>query len=271
MDQLTHDDRVEGYLKFFGNDPAAAKRAIDSYITLHRQKKSTNRNKPTGKVLITAENVTKVYKVGRQKVSALNGVSLEIHEGEFVAITGSSGSGKSTLLQLLGGLEKPSSGRISIDGINVNKMSDRKLSQFRGQTIGFVFQFFYLQPFLNLKRNLEVPAMFAHSNRKTSNQRIIEMAEAVGLADRLRHLPKELSGGQIQRAAIARALINQPKVILADEPTGNLDSKNGAVIIGLFEKIRRDFGTAIVVVTHDYTIAAQADREIKLIDGVVVE
>lgn len=222
---------------------------------------------PTGPVLVSVENLSKKYKIGRQHVQALNNVSLDIHEGEFVAFTGPSGSGKSTLLQLIGGLDKPSDGTITVDGKNLTKLSDRHLSTFRNQTIGFVFQFFYLQPFLRLATNLEVPGMFARTKRRDRMQAASELADAVGLKDRLRHLPKELSGGQMQRAAIARALLNRPKLILADEPTGNLDSTNGTAIIDLFEKVRQDFGTTIIIVTHDPKVAAHADREIVLEDG----
>lgn len=223
----------------------------------------------TGPVLISAEGLTKKYKVGRQQVQALQGVSIEIREGEFVAFTGPSGSGKSTLLQLIGGLDKPTEGTVRVDGHDVARLSDRKLSEFRNKTIGFVFQFFYLQPFLDLKTNLIVPGIFAKSKPAERTARASELATAVGLGDRLAHLPKELSGGQMQRAAIARALLNRPKLILADEPTGNLDSANGEAIIELFDKVRREFGTTIIVVTHDPKVAAHADREIVLRDGKV--
>lgn len=225
------------------------------------------RHHATGPVLVSTKNLSKSYKVGRQQVGALQDVSVEIREGEFVAITGPSGSGKSTLLQLIGGLDKPSSGSVVVDGQDLTKLSDRTLSNFRNKTIGFVFQFFYLQPFLNLETNLTVPAIFARANRKDRVESAKNLAEAVGLADRLKHLPKEMSGGQMQRAAIARALLNKPKLILADEPTGNLDSANGHSIIELFDKIRQDFGTTIVVVTHDPKVAKRADREITLTDG----
>lgn len=225
------------------------------------------RRKATGPILIKAEHLSKKYKVGKQRVEALKDVSIEIHQGEFVAFTGPSGSGKSTLLQLIGGLDKPTEGSVVVDDQDLTKLSDRKLSTFRNKTIGFVFQFFYLQPFLNLKTNLVVPAIFARTKSKERTVAAGKLADAVGLGDRLTHLPKELSGGQMQRAAIARALLNQPKVILADEPTGNLDSVNGKAIIELFEKVRKEFGTTIIVVTHDPKIAAHADREIALEDG----
>jgi ABC-type lipoprotein export system ATPase subunit len=221
-------------------------------------------------IIISVKDIVKEYKIGQHKVRALNGVTFDVYKGEFLALVGSSGSGKSTLLQLLDGLEKPTSGTITIDGVNLNTLSDSKLSRFRGQFIGFVFQFFYLQPFLKLGRNIEVPGMFAHMNRAERKQKVLQLAQSVGIADRLDHYPKELSGGQIQRAAIVRALLNNPKIILADEPTGNLDSQNGAAIIDLFDDIRRKFGTTIIVATHDMGVAQRADRVINLKDGALL-
>jgi len=263
-----HD--LEEFLSHFDGDPIKAVRAISSYAKQTRRHTLKKTKAPTGPVLVKLTDVQKTYKVGRQHISALNGVSLEIHEGEFVALTGASGSGKSTLLQLIGGLDKPTSGTVEVDNVNISKLRDSKLSTFRGQTIGFVFQFFYLQPFLRVSKNLEVPAMFARITRRDRHAKVQKLAKAVKVDDRLNHLPRELSGGQMQRVAIARALMNQPKLLLADEPTGNLDSVNGAAIIELFEAIRKEFGTTIIVVTHDSQIAARADREIKLKDGVVV-
>lgn len=218
-------------------------------------------------VLVQAENVTKRYTVGKQKVTALARVSLNVYKNEFLAITGASGSGKSTLLQLIGALDRPDSGIITINGTILGRLSDRKLSEFRNKTIGFVFQFFYLQPFLTLKDNLAIPALFAHLPIAEQDTRAEQMAAAVGLADRLQHLPRELSGGQIQRAAVARALINKPQLILADEPTGNLDSKNSEAIIDLLQDIRKELGTTIIIVTHDPQIASRADRIINMKDG----
>lgn len=224
----------------------------------------------SGDHIITVSDLHKTYRMGRQKVAALGGVSLEIDRGEFVALTGPSGSGKSTLLQLIGGLDKPSGGSVVVDGVDIGKLGDAKLSKFRNRTIGFVFQFFYLQPFLRLTTNTEVPGMFARTPRKQRRAHANDLIEAVGLADRARHLPREMSGGQMQRAAIARALLNRPLVLLADEPTGNLDSATGASIIELFERIRDEFGTTVVIVTHDDELAERADRTIRLSDGRVV-
>lgn len=218
-------------------------------------------------IAIRATNVIKKYKVGKQIIRAIDDVSVDIHEGEFVALVGPSGSGKSTLLHLLGGLDKPTSGEIVVGGKNVSSMNDRQLSKFRNQTIGFVFQSFYLQPFLTLRRNIEVASMPQRMKQAERKLRIESLARQVGLYDRLSHRPHELSGGQIQRAAIARALLNRPSIILADEPTGNLDSVNSRDIISLFQQIRGQYHTTIVIATHDNEIAAQADRVIALKDG----
>lgn len=224
----------------------------------------------SGRTLVEVSDLRKTYKVGGQQIRALDGVSLTIDEGEFVALVGASGSGKSTLLQLLGGLDKPSSGRILVDGADIGRMRDGRLSTFRNSTIGFVFQFFYLQPFLHLVTNTEVPGMFAHAKRGPRRERALELVDRVGLSDRAKHRPREMSGGQMQRAAIARALLNSPKLLLADEPTGNLDSATGASIMDLFEQIREESGTTIVMVTHDEDMAARADRSIRLRDGLVL-
>lgn len=220
--------------------------------------------------IIRLHNVNKTYKRGGQVVNALTDVSLTIRKGEFVAITGASGSGKSTLLQLIGGLDKPTSGAIVVNGTDLKTLSDRKLSRFRNTTVGFVFQSFYLQPFLKLGTNIEVPGMFAGRKRRERKSQVDTLIKQVGLSDRVNHYPKELSGGQAQRAAIARALLNNPAVLLADEPTGNLDSTNSQEIIKLFHTIRDTLGTTVIIVTHNPEIADGADRQIALQDGVIV-
>lgn len=220
--------------------------------------------------IIIVENLSKKYKLGKQLVDALKNITLTIHKGEFLALTGSSGSGKSTLLQIIGCLDQPTSGRIVVDGKETPRLNDSALSDLRQSTVGFIFQSFYLQPFLNLADNIAVPAMFTNNKKHFIEERVAFLLDQVGLSQRAGHFPKELSGGQIQRAAIARALVNNPKIILADEPTGNLDSENSRAIIELFKTIRSEFGTTIVVVTHDNDIASQADRVVTLQDGAIV-
>jgi ABC-type antimicrobial peptide transport system, ATPase component len=220
--------------------------------------------------LITTKSLTKRYRVGGHDLLATDNVSITINQGEFVAIIGESGSGKSTLLQLLGGLDKPTSGSVTIGGVDITNLSDGKLSKFRNQTIGFVFQSFYLQPFLTLRRNIEVAAMPSRMKRDTRRARTDRLAEQVGLADRLDYYPRQLSGGQIQRAAIARALFNKPPILLADEPTGNLDSQNSRGIIALFRQICDGWGTTVVVVTHSREVAMVADRVVTVKDGAIV-
>ena len=201
-------------------------------------------------IIIRTTDMVKEYKIGKQKIRAVDSVSLEVSKGEFIALVGVSGSGKSTLLHLLGGLDKATSGEVVVNGQEIRKMSDRRLSQFRNQTIGFVFQSFYLQPFLTLRRNIEVASMPQRMKRAERKQRIEELARQVGLYDRLNHRPRELSGGQIQRAAIARALLNRPAIILADEPTGNLDSANSHDIIQLFQQIREQYGLSLIHISE---------------------
>ena len=257
----------EKLLKKYDGD---VEKIVAVLIKLQSDKNRKKHSRKYGEVVVSLKNVYKNYKVGRQVVIALDNVNLDVAQGEYIALTGASGSGKSTLLQLIGALDKPSSGLIEVGSEDISKLSDRKLSVFRNKTIGFVFQFFYLQPFLNLQKNLEVPGMFARTKKAERQKKVIELASSVSLSDRLTHLPNELSGGQMQRAAIARALLNNPKIILADEPTGNLDRKNAFAIMDLFDEVREHFGTTVIVVTHDSELAARADREIRLQDGRVL-
>lgn len=259
------DQKIQEFIRTFGSADAAVA-AIKRY-SIKPKAPSPYANNP---VIMQVKDIGKTYKIHRQKIEALRGVSLDIHAGEFVALTGASGSGKSTLLQLIGGLEQPTSGSITINGTDIQRLRDKKLSEFRNQTIGFVFQFFYLQPFLNLRTNVEVPGMFSRTPRKNRAPHAKELLEKVGLSDYVTRFPKELSGGQIQRAAIARALLNEPKILLADEPTGNLDKTNSDEVIKLFQTIRKELGTTVIIVTHNPEIAAAADREIQLSDGVIV-
>lgn len=252
-------------LQQHGNDLEGAIASLRTAYAITQTHKTTKAT--SSEVIIKATNVAKQYKVGKTKVDALKDASLEIYKGEFVAITGTSGSGKSTLLHLLGGLDKPGRGTIEVNGQNLAKLRDGKLSSFRNRTIGFVFQFFYLQPFLRLQTNIEVPAMFARTKRSIRRDKSTTLAQSVGLSDRVRHLPRELSGGQMQRAAIARALQNSPNILLADEPTGNLDRTNALAIFELFRNICEEHGTTVVVVTHDMELASLADRAIQMSDG----
>jgi len=220
--------------------------------------------------VISIQNVSKRYTLGKQSIEALHNISLDIHKGEFVAITGASGSGKSTLLQILGCLDKPTSGKVFVNGKDTTKLSDPLLSELRKNTIGFIFQSFYLQPFLRLGDNIAVPAMFTKTKKKAIDNKVAILLQQVGLSERANHFPKELSGGQIQRAAIARALMNTPSIILADEPTGNLDSVNSQSIVDLFRAIRNKLGTTVIIVTHDINIAQQADHIVELKDGAAI-
>jgi len=254
----------------YKGDALALLQDLETYIKSRPLTPKKLSHKPTGPVIIELKGVSRTYKLNRKNtVTAVGGVDLQIHEGEIVALTGPSGSGKSTLMHLIGGLDRPSQGEVLVDGQSIGTLREGKLARFRNQTIGFVFQFFYLQPFLRLNRNVEVPLMFARTKRKTRSAAVADVVEAVGLEDRATFLPKELSGGQMQRVAIARALVNKPKILLADEPTGNLDSKNSAAIMELMQAIRQKLGTTIVVVTHDPRVAAWADRIIELEDGKV--
>ncbi len=216
--------------------------------------------------MIKTENLTRTYGKGEGKVTALDGVSLTINDGEMVAIIGKSGSGKSTLLNLIGGLDKPTEGRIFYNDREIGSMKDSELSEFRLKNVGFVFQFFDLIPELTAEENVLLPSRLA----KNKDAGADEIYKALDISDRVKHYPSELSGGQQQRAAIARALINSPDVILCDEPTGNLDKASGEEVMDLLKRLNKDQGKTIVIVTHDKEIAGQCNRVIEISDGIIV-
>jgi putative ABC transport system ATP-binding protein len=220
--------------------------------------------------VIRTVGVTKTLPLGKTNVHALRGVDMDIFAGEMVGIVGPSGSGKSTLLGLIGGLDSPSAGSIEIDGIDITRMSEDRLTEIRNEKIGFVFQFFNLIPTLTALENVVLPIQFARKARVNPNKRAKELLKLLGLQDRLHHRPAELSGGQQQRVAIARALANNPPLLLADEPTGNLDSESGAVVLEALRQVQREVGTTVVIVTHDPNLARRADRVLTLVDGRIV-
>ena len=219
-------------------------------------------------VIISAEGLVKSFGKGANKIMAVDGVSLEVHKGELVAVTGQSGSGKSTLLNLLGGLDKPDSGTITALGEELTAIKDTRLAEYRRRKSGFVFQFYNLIPVLNVEENISLPIQL--DGRNVPKKELDNVLELLGIADRRYHYANQLSGGQQQRVSIARAIINKPPCIFADEPTGNLDSKNSREIISLFKRIIMSMGTAVVLVTHDGSIAAEADRVITMSDGKII-
>jgi len=219
--------------------------------------------------MILMDGVRKVYKSGTVELEALRSVSLTIGRGELVAIIGPSGSGKSTLMNLMGCLDVPSSGTYEFDGRNVSRLSPSELADLRNRSVGFVFQSFHLLPYATARENVEMPLLFAGLPAARRRERALEMLHKVGLADRADHLPTQLSGGEMQRVAVARALANRPAVILADEPTGNLDSRTGRGILQLFHQLHRD-GVTVVLITHDLRLAATCSRILKIQDGRIV-
>jgi putative ABC transport system ATP-binding protein len=221
--------------------------------------------------VLRTRDLVKDLPLGSETVHILRGISLDIYRGERVGIIGPSGSGKSTLLGLMGGLDSTTSGTIEIDGIDITNLSESKLTEVRNEKIGFVFQFFNLVPTLTALENVALPIEFARHPKFNPRKRAKELLEMLGMGDRFNHRPAQLSGGQQQRVAIARALANNPPLLLADEPTGNLDTESGKVVLKALEDVQRETGTTVVVVTHDPSIAAAMERVITLVDGQVVE
>ena len=217
--------------------------------------------------IIELSEVTKTYRRGSETIAAVDGVSLSIAPGEFVAVVGPSGSGKTTLLNLIGCIDKPDSGGVRVDGMETRSLPERELTTIRGQKIGFVFQQFFLMPTLTVTENVELPAVFL--GRRNGAGRAHELLERVGLGPRAGHLPSQLSGGEMQRVAIARALMNSPRVLIADEPTGNLDSRNAELILAVFSELNRS-GLTVVMVTHNAELAGAAGRIVSIKDGRVV-
>jgi len=220
--------------------------------------------------IIRTENIVKDYILGKIKVRALNGIDLQIQKGEFVAIMGPSGSGKSTLMHILGCLDSPTDGTYYLDDVLVSKMPKASLAAVRNRKIGFVFQSFNLLPHLNILKNVELPLMYGGMSKRKRTAKAKEVLQNVGLGDRLKHKPGELSGGQRQRVAIARAIVNEPSILLADEPTGNLDSQSGGDILEIFTELHSQ-GNTVIIVTHDQAIASRAERIIKIKDGKIVD
>lgn len=240
-------------------------------VKLFQRKKSAPeiaRDEQGRRAVIDIRDITKIYKMGDIEVHALRGVSLQIYEGEFLSIMGPSGSGKSTLMNILGALDQPTSGEYYLDGVDVSKLNESQLAVIRNKKIGFVFQSFNLLKRTTAQRQVELPLLYASASNRARRARAA--LESVGLGKRLDHLPSELSGGQQQRVAIARALVNEPAMILADEPTGNLDSRSGTEVMQIFQQLNREQGITTVFVTHDPWIARHTERVIMLRDGKIV-
>ena len=219
--------------------------------------------------ILKVENLTKTYGSGENLVHAVDDVSFSVEKGEFVAIVGASGSGKSTLLHLIGGVDRPTSGKIFVDGNNISKMNDDKLAVFRRRQVGIVYQFYNLIPILTVEENITLPCDL--DGRGVDRERLEMILDSFGLRARRKHLPNQLSGGQQQRTSIARALINNPSLVLADEPTGNLDSKSSEEVMSMLKMCNQSYGHTVIMITHNLDIAKQADRIITISDGKIVE
>ena len=218
--------------------------------------------------ILRVENLCKTYGKGKNEVKALDHISFSVNKGEFIAIIGPSGSGKSTLLHILGGVDKPTSGKVFMNNQDIYVQNDEQLAIFRRRQVGLIYQFYNLIPILNVVENMTLPLKL--DGQKVNEERVNELLELLGLAERRKHLPSQLSGGQQQRVSIGRALINAPALVLADEPTGNLDSKSSQEIIGLLKHSNKKYGQTLIVITHDENIALQADRIIRIADGQIV-
>jgi putative ABC transport system ATP-binding protein len=220
--------------------------------------------------MIQLENIHRYFQVGEQTVHALNDISLAINKGEYISVMGPSGSGKSTLLNVIALLDKPSSGRYLLNNVDITQRSDDELAKVRRENIGFVFQFFHVIPRLSAAENIEMPMILAGISVKERKQRVAQALASVNLQDRARHRPDQLSGGQLQRVAIARAMIMRPEILLADEPTGNLDSKSGMEIIELLENLNQQ-GVTLMIITHDQALGDRAQRQIRIVDGQIAQ
>jgi len=253
--------------------PVYVSRSHHALRTLNATSRERNPAMMETSTLLSAEDLYKTYRKHANSVEVLRGLDLDVHEGEFLSVIGASGSGKSTMLHLLGTLDKPDAGRILLEGRRIDNLSASERDRLRNQTFGFIFQFYHLLPELNTLENVLLPKMIQHSvlgwlgKRWGLRRRAAEILERVGLGHRHKHRPKELSGGEMQRAAIARALINQPRILLADEPTGNLDADTGRHILQLLRDLNRQEGLTIVMVTHNLELARETDRIVKLVQG----
>ena len=240
-------------------------------IQMNGQNRVDNKGEKTSNVIIELKDVKKIYKMDGVETPALRGVNLKINKGEFVAIMGPSGSGKSTLLHMVGALDTPTSGKVYLDGVDISTLKESDLARLRGKKIGIVFQFFNLHPTLNALENIELPMIVVEKDKKERQQRALELLKAVGLEHRAHHLPSQLSGGEQQRIAIARALANEPEIILADELTGNLDTNTKAEIMNFLLQLQKEKKMTVTVITHELEIAQYAETIIHIVDGRIQE
>jgi len=243
---------------------------MDEPIALQNSNLKSHSSSNTSKVVIDAHHITKSLPLGRERIDILKGISFQIMSGEFISIIGPSGSGKSTLLGIIAGLDNPTSGQVLIDGIDITRMSEGQLALVRNKKIGMVFQAFNLIPTLTAQENVEVP-LHVGKHRGSPSARAKELLDLVGLSHRLKHRPNQLSGGEQQRVAIARSLATDPTIVIADEPTGNLDARNGQNILNLIADLRARTGKTFIIATHDQNIASHADRSISIVDGLIHE